>query len=233
MADCSQKGVLERAQEEYEAALLAEQISDGIEEHRGESYMRNGRGAMIPLQVITPGQKLQDQTARRLIARAKAISRQVQAFRMTMLSDIDAFIDLQREHYGAKRGGAKGNVTLMSFDQLFKVERAVGEFIDFGPELETAKVLVGECLQDWTEGANAQLRAVVDRAFQVDKKGQIRRTQLLELLTLKMADERWDRAMQALKDSMRPDGTKRYVRCHFRAEPDAAWNHIVIDVAGQ
>jgi len=203
----------------------------GTEDVKGVQYMRDGKGALMPVQNIPAPKLMQDQTTRRLFAMAESLSAQVQAFRSQALADIDAFVELLRENYGAQRGGQKGNVILMTYDQLYKIERSVGEFIDFGPELETAKVLVTELLQEWSEGANVNLKSIVERAFQVDKKGKIRRNDLLSLLTLEIEDERWKNAMKALSDSILPRGTKEYVRFYRRATVRDNWTAVPIDMA--
>jgi hypothetical protein len=107
----------------------------------------------------------------------------------------------------------------------------IGENISFGPELQAAKSLVDECLRDWTDGARSEIRTLVDRAFQVDKEGKINRGELLGLRRMEFDDDRWKRAMQAITDSIRVIGTKRYARVYRRATPMATWLPVVIDVA--
>jgi hypothetical protein len=119
----------------------------------------------------------------------------------------------------------------MTFDGRLKVQVQVADFIDFGPELQIAKSLVDECLREWTEDSRSEIRAIVTRAFNVDKAGQINRSEIFMLLRLDIEDERWQRAMAAIRDAMKVVGSKTYVRCYRRDKQDAPWRAITIDLA--
>ncbi len=107
----------------------------------------------------------------------------------------------------------------------------VADFIDFGPELQTAKGLIDECLIEWASDSRSEIRTIVTRAFNTDKEGQINKSEILMLLRLDIEDDRWQRAMAALKDSMRVTGSKSYLRFYRRDHPDADWEAITIDLA--
>ena len=51
------------------------------------------------------------------------------------------------------------------------------------------------------------------------------------LLRVSIEDERWVRAMDAVRDSIRIIGSKTYVRLHKRESADAAWQAVTIDLA--
>ena len=76
-----------------------------------------------------------------------------------------------------------------------------------------------------------EIRALVTRAFQVDTTGKINRAEIFMLLRVEIADLRWNRAMDAVRDSIRVIGSKSYVRFFEREAPDAAWRPITIDLA--
>jgi hypothetical protein len=154
----------------------------------------------------------------------------VARFRRHTFDDIDGFVALMDQHYGA-RGGTKGNLTLTTYDGLLKVQVAVADLIVFGAELQTAKSLVDECLQEWSAKSGKELRTVVQRAFDVEKEGLINRGRLLALLGYEIEDERWLRAMDAIRDSIKVIGSKRYVNVYRRADAKAPWTRVSIDVA--
>jgi len=206
-------------------------IPDGREEIGGKTYMRDAKGALVPVELIRPQDILQDETVRRIVGYAVALSDQVARFKAHTFDDIGAFEALLEQEYGATVGGPKGNKTLMSHDGLFKVSVQVADYIDFGPELQIAKELVDECLNEWAADARPEIRAIVTRAFNTDKAGQINRAEIFMLLRLEITDPRWLKAMQAIRDAMRVVGSRTYVRCHKRKGPDAPWEPITIDLA--
>ncbi|MGF1276664.1 DUF3164 family protein [Acetobacter pasteurianus] len=106
-----------------------------------------------------------------------------------------------------------------------------GNVISFGPEIQAAQTLIHSCLNRWSEGANANLKAVVLDAFDVDKQGSMNVGKILALRRLEIDDEEWQRGMQAISDSVRVDVTKDYVRLHKRTSPDAKWELVTFDLS--
>ena len=62
--------------------------------------------------------------------------------------------------------------------------------------------MIDECLNDWTEGARAELRTLVNNAFRVDQDGNIKTGEVLSLRRLKFDDTRWQQAMTAISDAV-------------------------------
>lgn len=200
-------------------------------EVEGKYHMRDAKGALVPLTMVKPQDQLQDEVVRKIMGYAIALSDQVARFKQHTFEDIGGFEALLAQEYDATLGGAKGNKTLMSYDGLFKVTVQVADNIVFGPELQIAKSLVDECLNEWSEGARDEIRAIVTRAFNTDKEGQINRSEIFMLLRLEIEDPRWLRAMKAIRDAMRVVGSKTYVRCYMRTAFDAPWQPVSIDLA--
>jgi hypothetical protein len=207
------------------------QDAEGITVINGSDHMRDAKGRYTPVETIRPADRLQDETVRKIMGHARELSAQVARFKAHTFDDLGAFEALLAQEYGSSVGGAKGNKTFMSFDGLMKVQVQVQDHIDFGPELQIAKGLVDECLNEWSAEANAELRTIVTRAFNTDKAGQINRAEIFMLLRHDFADERWKRAMQAIRDAIRVVGSKTYVRCYERDSFDAPWRAVTIDLA--
>lgn len=206
-------------------------IPDGRQFVNGAEYMQDAKGALVPVNLIKPQHLLQDEVVRKIIGHAIALSAQVARFKAHTFDDIGGFEALLEQEYGSTIGGAKGNKTLMTHDGLFKIVVQVADYIDFGPELQIAKGLIDECLNEWAAGARDELRAIVTRAFRTDKPGQINRSEVFMLLRLDIEDARWQRAMQAIRDAMRVVGSKTYVRCYRRETQEGGWQAISIDLA--
>ncbi|UWS78494.1 DUF3164 family protein [Phaeobacter sp. G2] len=206
-------------------------IPDGVVEIKGKKYRTNAKGSLVPAELVKAQDALQDETVRKMIGYGKALSEQIARFKAHTFNDISAFEALLAQEYDATVGGKKGNKTLFSYDGLYKVQVQIAESFDFGPELQIAKGLVDECLNEWAADSGPELRAIVTKAFNTDKEGQINRSEIFMLLNLDIADERWKRAMQAIRDAMRVVGSKTYVRFYERASQTAAWEAITIDLS--
>lgn len=205
--------------------------SSGVVEKGGAKYMTDAEGRLTPLDFVKPQDKLMDEMVRKIVAYGQDLSEQVSRYKEHCFEDVAGFLAVLEQEYGQTRGGKKGNMTFTSYDGCLKVTVQVADNIEFGPELQIAKELLDECLTEWSSDARPELQAIVTRAFNTDKPGQVNRSEIFMLLRLDIEDERWRRAMQAIRDAMRVVGSKAYVRCYQRPTPDAAWQAITIDMA--
>ncbi len=213
-------------------AVILEDAEDGVTIVNGKPYLTDAKGALVPEALVKPQHRLEDQTVRKVIAFAKDLNAQIGRFRGHTMTDLGEFDALLDEQYGGRpRAGVKGNRTYQTYDGLMKVQVQVADQIDFGPELQTAKTLIDECLTEWSDDARDEIRAVVTRAFNTDKEGQINRSEIFTLLRLNIEDARWRKAQEAIRDAMRIVGSREYVRFYERASPEAPWQAITIDLA--
>lgn len=202
-----------------------------VREVEGNKYMTDVKGSLVPVELVKDQDKLEDDTVRRVIAFAHDLSAQVARFHGHCFEDIGALEALIAEKYDAKLGGRKGNMTLMSYDGTMKIQVQVADHIDFGSELQTAKSLIDECLIEWSADSRPEIRALITSAFNTDREGQVNRADIFMLLRMKINDERWQKAMEAIRDAMRVVGSKTYIRFYQRENGAAKWQAITIDMA--
>jgi len=218
-------------QTETATAPVTPKAPPGAQEINGKLYMEDGRGQLTPIEAIKPQDLLMDEVVRKISGYAVPLAAELTRFKGHSFDDVDGFIGLLAQQYGVKLRSKKGNHTLTTIDGLKMVQVAVSESIDFGPELQIAKEIVDECLRDWSADASAQIRAIITRAFNVDQEGKINRNEMLSLMRLDFEDERWQRAMTAVRESMRVSGSKRYLRVYERDRPDGEWKAVVLTLA--
>lgn len=214
-----------------EAAILEEKPEAGITIVNGREYMHDAKGNLVPVTNIKSEDKLEDEMVRKVLAYAIDLSAQVTRFRDHTMGDLAGFDALLAQEYGASVGGKKGNKTYQTFDGLMRIQVQVADQITFGPQLQIAKDLIDECLNEWSADSRPEIQSVVTRAFNTDKEGQINRSELFMLLRLEIEDTRWKRAMDAIRSSIRVTGSKEYVRFYQRPSLDENWQAITIDLA--
>ncbi len=176
----------------------------------------DAKGRFVPESLIKPIDLARDELVQEIIAGFKEDNARLRERKTKTFNDIFAFVDLSAEQYDTQIGGAKGNITLMSFDGTQKVVVQVQEAIRFDERLQHAKALIDECLTEWVEGARPELKAIINDAFAVDKAGNIRTAQVLGLRRLVIKDERWQKAMLAIGEAVQVIGSKSYVRAYER-----------------
>lgn len=177
-----------------------------------KGYMKNADGALMPIGKVKPVHKMEDETVRRLISDAKEVSAALAKFKDIAMGDAQAFRALVAEQYGAKKGGAKGNMTLRSYDGDLSIQVQVSETIEFGTELQAAKELIDDCVEAWSEDSNDNLKVLINDAFQVNKEAHIDTGRVLGLRRLDITDEKWMSAMSAISDAVRVIGSRTYIR---------------------
>ncbi|GLK85717.1 DUF3164 family protein [Ancylobacter defluvii] len=213
------------------AAAAAIAVPPGLIEVNGKFYLEDHKGVLVPVENVKAEDRLEDEIVRKIFSYAEPLSDEIARFKAHTFDDVRSLQSLLAQEYGASPGGEKGNVTLTSFDGLLKVQVAIAELIEFGAQLQTAKVLVDDCLREWSADSRAEIRAIITRAFSVDQAGKVKRADLLSLQRLDIDDPRWKEAMRAVKDSMKPVGTKEYVRFYRRATREGRWEAVTIDLA--
>jgi hypothetical protein len=195
-----------------------------------EGYRRDAQGRLVPLAMVKREHLLEDELVRDLHSHAVAISELLRKFRTDALFQIDALQDLLAEKYNAQRGGQRGNLTLSTYDGMLRVQLAIADQVELGPELQVAKSLVDECIRGWSKGASVELQAIVMDAFDVDKKGRLNTDRILGLRRLAIEDPNWLKAMEAIGDAVRVVSSKRYLRFYSRAAQGDKLNQVPLDM---
>ncbi len=196
-----------------------------------EGFLKKHNGTLIPKDQVKELDLLRDELVLNLAATFIAEREVLRLIKQEVLDDVAAFVELSAEQYGAKLGGKKGNISLMSFDGSCKVQVQISEYITFDERLQVAKALIDECIHDWSSGADDKILTLVNDAFQVDKQGNVSTGRILGLRRLKIDDAQWQQAMQAIADSMTTAGSKTYIRAYERIGQTDQWKVISLDFA--
>lgn len=202
-----------------------------MQQHVPPGYMMNGVGHLVPIESIKEIDLARDEFVKSVVGKAGEVSTLLNTFKNQLAGDMQAFLELSAEKYGADLGGARGNLSLTSYDGKYKILRAVSERLDFDERLQAAKELVDDCLRQWSKDAGPELRTLVESAFQVDKKGRINARRILSLRTLKIDHPTWKKAMEAISDAVTVVGSCTYYRVYER-DDEGSYNQINLDFSG-
>ena len=195
--------------------------------YRADSY-----GRLVPEAGIKKIDLLRDDTVKTIINNGLALQEQMRAWKYQVLADITAFCEISAEQYGLKWGGKKGNLSLVSYDGKHKVLLAVSDTLAFDERLQVAKSLIDECIHEWTQNSNTEVKVLVEHAFQTDKQGNINTGRIFGLMRVKIEHPKWKQAMDALKDSIQITSTSQYLRLYERVGDSEQYRQIAMDIAG-
>lgn len=195
-----------------------------------EGFRINAQGHLVPESQIKDIDKLRDDVVLQIVESAKATQAAMATFKGEAMAQVADFVDLSSAEFDVKYGGTKGNVTLMSFDGKYKIQRSIGEHRVFDERIQAAKAKIDECITRWSEGSSDQIKALVELAFRVNKQGHIDVNQVLSLRQLNIDDPDWLEAMDAIADSIRVVGKTPYLRIYER-HGDGQYKQIALDIA--
>lgn len=193
-------------------------------------YRTDARGALVPVNSIKPTDLMRDDLIKEIIAKVTPLNAQLAELKRDVINDLRSFIDISANEYGVALGGKKGNVTLTSFDGAYRIQIAMQDTLHFDERLQAAKQLIDECLHEWTQNSGADLKTIVQAAFDVNKEGQINTSRVLGLRRLNIQNEKWLQAMNILSDSIQVQASKEYVRFYQRNK-DGKYELINLDIA--
>ena len=194
-------------------------------------YWQDASGNLIPESKVKDIDKLRHQVVTDLCTMAEKSRDGLAEFKAHAMQEVAALVATSMEQYGVKAGGEKGNVTLISFDGRYKLVRSMQDKLTFGEQLMAAKALIDECVQEWAQDADDNIKVLVNHAFQTDKEGKINTGRVLGLRRLEIRDAKWQSAMQAIADSIQTASTKPYVRFYKRNDITGEYQPISLDVA--
>lgn len=195
---------------------------------------RNVHGIDVREEHISVRDRLADDLVTELSAEAERLNAGLADFKRRAFEDVSAFIALSLETYGVPVGGAKGNVSLVSYDGRRRLEIRTAAEIAVDERITAAQQLVDECLAAWTSDAEPHLRELVQLAFRRTSSGGLSVAKLIMLRRLRINDERWQLAMQALDDSLIEVARTSYVRVFVRDDGDAQnprWVALPLNIA--
>lgn len=192
------------------------QEADGKDVPAG--YWINGKGDLVHVSRVKPADKLREKFVQRWFKRAEAMNREMSQFKLDLMGDMQAYLDELADIYKTTMRGAKGkgNISLITYAGHLKIERSVQETIAFDERLQLAKAKASECVQRWSKGANRNLQAIVQDAFDVDAAGNINISRVLGLRRHDIQDDDWQQAMVLIGESMRTVASKMQVRFYRR-----------------
>ncbi|HFC8543208.1 TPA: DUF3164 family protein [Neisseria weaveri] len=193
-------------------------------------YRQDAKGNLVPLANIKEIDLMRDELVMEIVGKAQTVQQQMATFKADSMADIAAFVQLSADRYDVALGGKKGNVTLHSFDGAYRVNLSMQDTLVFDEGLHAAKALIDECINEWTEGSRSELKTLINAAFQVDKEGNISTARVLGLRRLEIKDEKWQRAMEALSDSLQVHTSKQFVRVYKRDEA-GDYQLVSLDIA--
>ena len=188
-----------------------------------ERTLTDAQGREYPVKVLQPEIVQKDAVVKKAMEIALKLHERLVEDKQKLFKLIEEYLNKEASSYNLEW---KGNALLLTFDEKYRIEMRLREKIQFGIELQLDKQKIDECIKAWTEGSNENLKAIVNEAFQVDKRGQIARYRILNLRRYNIQDPIWKEAMELIDKAIYITSTKQYIS--FSERDEAGDYHKVV-----
>ena len=186
-----------------------------------DELIKRPDGSFIPYENLEPATQLEHDFVTQFCELALEKSRDLALFKQDGIAQMVATRQMLLEDHGVKKGGREGNLTLRSVCGRWMVRLTVSKHVSFGKELEAAKGLIDEIVEDeLAKGASDFTAAVVHRVFSPNARGRIDTQGILNLREIECDDPRWRVAMDAIQKAVIRDSSSTYIT-FFKVDPHA------------
>jgi len=190
-----------------------------------ERTLTDAQGREIPVKVLHTEIVEKDAAVKKAMDCALKLQERILTDKQKLICIVEKYLN-----DAARRNGLewKGNALLFTFDEKYKIEMRFREKIQFGIELQLAKQKIDECIKAWSVDSNDNLKAIINEAFQVDKRGQLARYRIFALRRYKIKDPTWKEAMELIDKAILVTSTKQYISFAVRDEA-GNYNKVVLN----
>ncbi|MBI9055487.1 MAG: DUF3164 family protein [Bacteroidales bacterium] len=185
-------------------------------------------GRVVPIDYISPGNRLKERSAGTLHRKAKSINEKLVDFKAEVQEICDKVYKKMIEEFKAKPDG-KGNFTWFNFDRSIKIDVTVNPRIEFDDlTIQACKQKLDEFLNENLDSKQEFVKEMVKDAFSTSR-GKLDNKKVMNLLKwrTKVKDPLFQAALDLIEDSIRNPSSKVYFRIW---EQDKSGEYKLIDL---
>jgi hypothetical protein len=186
-------------------------------------------GISIPLNRITPTEKLFERSTAKLLKEGLQISKQLVEFKKLIQKlSTEAFEAFMASKEIAKE--SKGNFTWFNFNRSIKIEVANSEPIKFDDlTILAAKDYLDQFLNENIDSKNEFVKDMIKDAFSTQRNGQLDVKQVLKITKYKVRvnNELFTKACDCIIEAVRRPTSKTYYRVWVKNEDN---QYVLIDL---
>lgn len=191
-----------------------------------EKTWTDHKGQDVPREYVDAFDVTKERKLSKLMRKATSLNSKLAAFKAEAFKEADALYAKMLENAEIEKDERKGNYTLASFDKSVKLTVDVSNRIEFDENINLAQEKITEFLREKTNGADAELSALVNHAF-TTKKGRLDTKRIFGLFSLKIKHPKWVKAMELIKASIQTNNSVRYMAFYTR---DAEGEYHIVNL---
>lgn len=181
------------------------------------TFWVDGEGLHVPLKHIDPKDQRRDALVEEVVNMAIDLQETIIKTKEAMREKVYAYLEEVADNYNEEW---QGNAIITSFGGDKQVHVRQHKLLEFDETLQVAKTKIDKCIVEWSEGSRTEIIALVNQAFQVDRKGNLDIRALLKLPKLGIENPPlWLEAMEIIEKAVQVRDTKEYL--NFRVRDDS------------
>ena len=196
-------------------------------------YMINSRGEQVHIDLVKGDEKMRDGLVNELLDEAVAFKGIMAEFRSKAEQKVEGYFEelMAKYNLDPKAKSKKGNITLENYAGTAKVQIAISDKLTFDEKIQLARMKFDEYFDEVTEGSSEEIKLLINKAFDVDKEGNIDVKKILELRSYNIKHPKWVEGVALIEESKKIVSSKSYIRFYRRESSDKAWEHVSLDIA--
>ena len=196
-----------------------------------DGYIEDHMARLIPINRIPPLDIQRNDLVNELTDQAIQHSAATVALKTRFRDDMAAHVSLAAETYQVNIGGGRGNLSQTNIAGTRKITRTLAARLGVGEQILAAEEIINNLLDKWTKTSGPELRALVNRAFARNDKGNLSVTRLIDLSHAEIEGPEWELAVKAIHDALFMDGEILYFRAYERENALDNWRQITLDLS--
>lgn len=181
----------------------------------------NSRGNEVDIRLVRPEHLRKHLLVEKGFDKIERLAEKMAKVKLKIIADVISYLEWQAKHNKVENPEWE-DVTLSNYSGTKQILIKNNTQEEFDEHLQLARKKIDECLDEWTADANINVKAIIDRAFKVGKKGFIDKNNIKGLFQLNIEHPKWTEAMELIRKSITETGKKEYVmfrsREHSKAE---------------
>lgn len=202
-------------------------------ENTRREYMINGRGERVHVDLIKGDELMRDTLVNALLADAEVFRGMLAEFRAKSEQRVEEYMNTLMEKYriNAMARSKKGNITLENYASTAKIQIAIQDKLAFDEKIQLAKMKFDEYFEQVTAQSSEEIKLLINKAFDVDKEGNVDVKKILELRSYDIRHPKWVEGVALIEEAKKVVHSKRFIRFYRRNDPADKWEHVSLDLA--
>lgn len=188
-------------------------------------YWLDGEGYEVPKNYVPKDDQDRDALVTKIIDDVIALNKQISEFRVDVFRVVDNHLNKVAHQYGEEW---RGNAWIYDFSKERMIEVKVNKKLAFDERLQLAKQKIDNYIKGLVKMSGKEIVMLINKAFNVDKRGNVDVQQILGLRSLKIDHPEWLAAMKLIDEATQVESTKKYLTFKAKNE-DGEWETISLN----